>query len=306
MQQRTEPPSLNDFLHTLSARNTSAHTQSAYAHDIQDAWAFLQQHGVHTWQDAQPQHLRHWLAQRHAQGLSARTLSRRLAALRALYKYLRQQELVPFDPCQGLRLPRPTRHLPASMEAEELHQLLQPHTDANKPQNALEQRDLAIFEIMYGSGLRLSEVCQLNLGDIDLSNGEARVIGKGQKTRLVPLGDMAIQAIKTWLVMRQPFAQEAEAALFVSQQKKRISARNVQNRLTQLAKKRGVIGSPHPHTLRHACASHLLQNSGDLRAVQELLGHSNLSTTQIYTHLDFQHLAKTYDAAHPRAQRSKR
>ena len=305
MQQRTDPPSLKDFLHTLSARNTSAHTQSAYARDIQDAWTFLQQHGVHTWQETHPQHLRHWLAQRHAEGLSARTLSRRLAALRALYKYLRQHELVPSDPCQGLRLPRPTRHLPATMEAEELNQLLQTHTDANKPQNALEQRDLTIFEIMYGSGLRLSEVCQLNLGDIDLSNGAARVTGKGQKTRLVPLGDMAIQSIKTWLIIRQQFAQEAETALFVSQQKKRISARNVQNRLTQLAEKRGVIGSPHPHTLRHACASHFLQNSGDLRAVQELLGHSNLSTTQIYTHLDFQHLAKTYDAAHPRAQRSK-
>ena len=208
------------------------------------------------------------------------------------------------DPCQGLRLPRANRHLPATLESENLSRLLDSPTKQEAP-NALQQRDLAIFELLYGSGLRLSEACQLNLNDLDLTNGEARIHGKGNKTRIVPLGSQAIQALQTWLPMRQNFAPAGEIALFLSQQKRRITPRSVQNRLSQLAQQRGIQGKPHPHMLRHACASHLLQNSGDLRAVQELLGHENLSTTQIYTHLDFQHLAKIYDEAHPRARRDK-
>ncbi|MEW5838376.1 MAG: tyrosine recombinase XerC [Pseudomonadota bacterium] len=301
-----DPPSLKDFLDSLTARNASAHTRDAYARDIRDVWACLQQQGVASWQDAQAQHLRLWLAQRHAQGLAARSLSRRLAAVRSLFKHLRQanggNHGIPSDPCQGLRLPRATRNLPATLESEQLTQLLQPHQDVDSD---LDLRDLAMFEVMYGSGLRLSEACQLNLSDIDLSQGEARVTGKGRKTRLVPLGGAAVRALQQWLSIRPRFAHENEPALFLSRQRLRVSGRNVQKRLTLLAQKRGMIGAPHPHTLRHACASHLLQNSGDLRAVQELLGHSNLSTTQIYTHLDFQHLAKSYDAAHPRAQRRK-
>jgi len=292
-------PWLDSFLGSLAARNASAHTQAAYTQDIADAWGFLRQASIESWPDAKQQHIQLWLAKRHAQGLSARTLSRRLAALRALFKHLRQLGIAPTDPCQGLRVPRATRNLPETMEAENVVQLLEKESE-----NLLEQRDIAMFEMMYGSGLRLSEVCSLNLQDIDLNQGEARVTGKGQKTRLVPLGNATIQATITWLSSRATYAHPQENALFLSQRRTRITPRNVQDRLTRLARKRGIAGNTHPHMLRHACASHFLQNSGDLRAVQELLGHSNLSTTQIYTHLDFQHLAKTYDAAHPRARRN--
>lgn len=293
-----ETPWMHELLKDLAARNTSPHTQAAYARDINDAWSFLRQEGLSTWQEVQAQHLRLWLASRHAQGLSARTLSRRLAAVRALFKQLRTLQVALTDPTQGLRLPRPTRNLPESIEAETLTHLLKQGTE-----NPLEQRDLAMLELMYGSGLRLSEICNLNVQDIDLGTGEARISGKGRKTRIVPLGAPSIKALTDWLAQRSQFTKSGEVALFLSQQQKRVSVRNVQDRLTRLSRKRGIAGSPHPHMLRHACASHFLQNSGDLRAVQELLGHSNLSTTQIYTHLDFQHLAKTYDGAHPRARR---
>jgi len=294
------PPRLDDFLVALAARNTSPHTRSGYARDLSDAWAFLAGEGLDDWRQVQSHHLRAWLAHRHAAGLSPRTLTRRLAAVRALLGFLRGQGLIEHDPSAGLKLPRATRHLPDTIEPEPLHHLLDQPAD-----DALEARDLTMLELMYGSGLRLAEVCGLRLNDLDPGSGEVRVLGKGHKTRIVPIGDKALDAVRRWLVLRPTYAPASEAALFVSQRGNPIAPRTVQARLTRLARKHGLAGRVHPHMLRHACASHFLQNSGDLRAVQELLGHSSLSTTQIYTHLDFQHLAQAYDAAHPRAKRNK-
>jgi integrase/recombinase XerC len=293
-------PQLEAFLAELSARNVSPHTCAAYRSDLNDAWHFFSAARRTEWQQVDAADLRLWLAKRHAQGLAPRSLSRRLAAVRAMFKYLRQHSLIPNDPSQGLRLPRATRQLPSTLEADAMPQLLDQNTE-----DPLEIRDLAMLELMYGSGLRLAEVCGLDLQDIDLSNGEVRVLGKGQKTRINPLGKASIKALRLWLALRNLYTDPTENALFVSQRRSRISPRNVQERLNRLARQNGLAGKVHPHMLRHACASHFLQNSGDLRAVQELLGHENLSTTQIYTHLDFQHLAKTYDAAHPRARRDK-
>ena len=293
-------PHLDAFLAELGARNTSPHTQAAYRRDIHDAWNAMRKTQRQAWDEVNAADLKRWLATRHAQGLAPRSLTRRLAAVRAMFKYLRQRQLIEHDPSQGLRLPRATRQLPAVLEAEVMLQLLD--HPSNDP---LEIRDLAMLELMYGSGLRLAEVCGLDLQDIDLSNGEIRILGKGQKTRINPLGDASIRALRRWLVLRSNYASATESALFLSQRRSRISPRNVQDRLNRLARKNGLNGKVHPHMLRHACASHFLQNSSDLRAVQELLGHENLSTTQIYTHLDFQHLAKTYDAAHPRARRNR-
>ncbi|TQV64320.1 MAG: tyrosine recombinase XerC [Halothiobacillaceae bacterium] len=296
----TPPPQLDAFLATLDARNASPHTRAAYARDLADAWGHLAAEGLGDWTEAQPHHLRGWLARRHGEGLSPRTLARRLAAVRALFRFLRQQGLVGHDPGAGLKLPRATRHLPGTLEPEPLHHLLDQPAD-----DPLEARDLAMLELMYGSGLRLAEVCGLAITDIDPGSGEVRVLGKGQKTRIVPIGDKALAAVRAWLKQRPAYAAPGEVALFVSQRGAPIAPRTVQARLSRLARKHGLAGKVHPHMLRHACASHFLQNSGDLRAVQELLGHSSLSTTQIYTHLDFQHLAQAYDAAHPRARRNK-
>ncbi|MEF3193693.1 MAG: tyrosine recombinase XerC [Halothiobacillaceae bacterium] len=233
-------------------------------------------------------------------GSPPRTLTRRLAAVRALLGALRRQGLIEHDPSAGLRLPRADRRLPETLDPEPLQHLLDQPAD-----DALETRDLAMLELMYGSGLRLAEVCGMQLHDLDPTDGSARVHGKGGKTRIVPVGKPALAAIKRWLGLRPAFAPAGETALFVSRLGRPIAPRTVQARLTRLARKHGLAGRVHPHMLRHACASHFLQNSGDLRAVQELLGHSSLSTTQIYTHLDFQHLARAYDAAHPRARRNK-
>lgn len=294
-------PGLEDFLTGLAARHASPHTRAAYARDVADAWGFLAEQGVRDWSEVQGHHLRLWLARRHAQGRSPRTLARRLAAVRALLRYLRREGRIEHDPAAGLRLPRADRRLPDGLDPEPLQHLLdQPAADA------LEARDLAMLELLYGSGLRLAEVCGLGLTDVDLAEGEARVLGKGGKIRIVPVGAAALAALRRWLGPRAALAPAGENALFVSRRGTPIAPRTVQARLTRLARKHGLAGRVHPHMLRHACASHFLQNSGDLRAVQELLGHSNLATTQVYTHLDFQHLARVYDAAHPRARRSKR
>lgn len=293
-------PRLDAFLAGLSANNASPRTRMAYARDLADAWGFLAAQGLTDWPQTQPHHLRLWLAKRHAEGLSPRTLARRLAAVRALLRSLRREGVIEHDPSLGLRLPRADRRLPETLEPEPLNHLLDQPAD-----DALEARDFAMLELMYGSGLRLAEVCGLALQDLDLSEGSARVLGKGGKMRIVPVGKAALAALRRWLPLRPLFAPVGETALFVSRLGRPIAPRTVQGRLTRLARKHGLAGRVHPHMLRHACASHFLQNSGDLRAVQELLGHSSLATTQIYTHLDFQHLARVYDAAHPRARRNK-
>lgn len=277
-------------------RRVSPHTLAGYSHDIE---ALLQRAGDKTLDALQAQDIRRFVAQLHAKGLSGRTLGRTLSAWRGFYRWLARHRGVTQNPCQAVRAPKAKRALPAALSPEQAHALLEAEAT-----DALEIRDKAMFELLYSSGLRLAELVSLDCdGALDLAAGEVTVTGKRRKTRLVPVGEKARLALQTWLVARQTMARADEAALFVSQRGQRLSARMVQLRLARWAQKQGLDARVHPHVLRHSFASHVLQSSGDLRAVQEMLGHANIGTTQIYTHLDFQHLAKVYDAAHPRAKK---
>ena len=245
--------------------------------------------------------LRRFVGLLHAQGFSGRTLAKTLSAWRGLYRWLVRHRRFRVNPVQGLRSPKSPRPLPKALSVEEAEQLLTTESDG-KPQLV---RDQAMFELMYSSGLRLAELVGLDADDgrLDLREGEVTVTGKGSKTRTVPVGARAREALRRWLDARAQVAAPQERALFVGARGKRIAPRVVNTRLKALAKRRGVRMPIHPHVLRHSFASHVLQSSQDLRAVQEMLGHSSISTTQVYTHLDFQALAKVYDAAHPRAKR---
>lgn len=238
------------------------------------------------------------IAQQHRRGLGRRSLQRMLAALRTFCDYLMREALLHANPARGVRAPRSPRRLPTHYDVDQVQQLLQSPADAG----VLQQRDYAILELFYSSGLRLSELVDLNCAALDLAEGLVRVTGKGGKTRIVPVGRYACAALARWLQTRLQVAPPTEPALFVGRRGCRLTPRAVQKRLKQWAIQCGIDGL-HPHRLRHACASHVLESSGNLRAVQELLGHADLSTTQIYTHLDFQHLAQVYDQAHPRARR---
>lgn len=245
-------------------------------------------------------HVRGWLSKLHHSGQAVKTMRRKLSSLRRFYHWLLREGRVDVNPVLDVS-PRPqSQHLPEILSAEQVDYLLLIH-----PENPLEFRDCAMLELFYSSGLRLAELVGLNLTDLDLQQGMVRVLGKGNKQRDVPVGRQAVKALREWLAVRPELCAGDEPALFVSKQRKRISARNVQLRLKHWQRERGLGQKLHPHKLRHSFASHLLESSGDLRAVQELLGHADLSTTQIYTHLDFQHLAAVYDQAHPRAQRKK-
>ena len=244
--------------------------------------------------------LRQWVATLSKEKLSPTSIQRHLSSTRSLYKFLARTRSDLDDPTAGVRAPRTPRTLPKSLEPDQVSQLLN-----HQSETALMARDLAMAELLYSAGLRLSELVGTNLNDLDRNEKIITVIGKGQKTRIVPVGGPALTALAEWMKYR-PVANEVlgyDSPLFVTQRGKRISPRAVQDRIRQLAVKHGMTQRVHPHVLRHAFASHLLESSGDLRAVQELLGHANIATTQIYTHLDFQHLAKVYDQAHPRAQK---
>ena len=243
-------------------------------------------------------HIRRFVAQLHASGLSSRTLARMLSAWRGFYQYLGRQHAFPHNPCAGLSAPKAAKTLPQALSPEQAAHLMEVEEDG-----PLAVRDKAMLELFYSSGLRLAELIGANLEDMDFTSGEIRVTGKGSKTRIVPLGRLAIEAIQAWLACRAQLVAAGERAVFVGQHGKRLSPRAVQLRLKQWGIKLGINASVHPHMLRHSFATHVLQSSGDLRAVQEMLGHANISTTQVYTHLDFQHLAKVYDAAHPRAKK---
>jgi integrase/recombinase XerC len=241
------------------------------------------------------------LAQLHGSGLSGRSLARMLSAWRAFYRFvLERDRSLGEDPCEGLRAPKAARRLPSALTPDEAGQLVSiPDADP------LAQRDRALFELAYSSGLRLSELAGLDLEGLDLARGEVRVLGKGGKERIVPVGSHARTALDRWIATRATHAAPDERALFIGQHGYRLTARAIERRLAEWAIKSGLGKHVHPHMLRHSFASHLLQSSGDLRAVQELLGHSSIASTQVYTHLDFQALAKVYDAAHPRAKRRK-
>lgn len=277
-------------------RQASPHTQQSYLRDIQKLIAALPE--PTSVNDINANTIRQCMASLHQQGLSPRSLQRWLSAIRRLFDFLIRQKSLKLNPCEGIRPPKSQKALPKTLDVDAVNQLLKPPSPS-----FLSVRDLAMAELFYSSGLRLSELINLNEQDMDLSVATLRVTGKGNKTRQLPIGRAAIDAIKSWLQWRERYRLAEERAVFISQQGRRIGQRTVQQRLKKLGIDRELEQGLHPHMLRHSFASHLLESSGDLRAVQELLGHANISTTQIYTHLDFQHLAKVYDQAHPRAQK---
>ncbi len=283
--------------HLATERRLSPHTCEGYARDVRSLLALagetpLEKLGIH--------HIRRFVAQLHGQGLDGRSLARRLSAWRGFFNYLARDHGLKANPALGVRAPRSAKRLPDALSPEEAARLME-----IPPDDALALRDRAMFELFYSSGLRLAELTGLAPRDVDFAAGEVRVTGKGAKTRVVPLGSHAARALEAWLAERAKLAREGEDALFLNRQGSHLGPRAVQARLRAWALRQGLAAKVHPHMLRHSFASHLLQSSGDLRAVQEMLGHSSISTTQVYTHLDFQHLAKVYDAAHPRAKRKK-
>lgn len=284
--------------HLASEKRYSPHTCSSYQRDLNRLAHWLSASGGRHWRQLRSHQLRQYVAQLSRSGLSGRSIARNLSAIRRFYHYLLREGVVSDNPAVGLRAPRSGRPLPRVADVDQLCQLL----DA-APEDLLEVRDLCIFELMYSSGLRLSELAALDLQSLDLQAAEIRVQGKGGKERLLPVGRKALAALQVWLSVRGNLAAEGEPALFVSRRGSRLSRRSIQLRLARWGLAKGADQRLHPHLLRHSFASHLLESSGDLRAVQELLGHADIATTQIYTHLDFQHLARVYDESHPRARR---
>jgi integrase/recombinase XerC len=283
--------------HMRDERRLSAHTLNSYRRDLDALLAFCDAQGVTAWEQLQPVQVRAWAAQLHRRGLSGRSIQRMLSSARSFYRFLIRHGAAKSNPAQDVRAPRSPRKLPHCLDVDRVQALLDSSAD-----DWLSQRDVAMMELMYSCGLRLSELVGLDVEDVDLKTGEARVLGKGRKTRIVPVGRTACDVISAWLPIRARQCPEQESALFVSRKGTRLGPRSVQQRFRRWALRRGLDTNLHPHALRHSFASHLLESGGDLRAVQELLGHANLSTTQIYTHLDFQHLAEVYDQAHPRAR----
>ena len=244
--------------------------------------------------------IRRYIGQLHSRGLSGRSLARMLSAWRGFFIYLMRDQGYTDNPCMGLRAPKSAKALPQALSPDEAVHLMEIPADSVPA-----IRDKAMVELLYSSGLRLAELVGLNAADMNasLGAGEVRVTGKGSKTRVVPLGSYAIAALQAWIAVREQLAKTDEPALFVGQRGQRISPRVVQLRMKAWGIKLGITSNVHPHLLRHSFATHVLQSSGDLRAVQEMLGHASISSTQVYTHLDFQYLSKIYDAAHPRAKR---
>ncbi len=287
--------------HLEEERRLSGHTVSAYGRDLRRFQAHLvQTQGAVDWRGVDSQCVRAHVARRHRQGQAGRSLQRELSALRSFYRYLLKEGWVDHNPVQGVRAPRAGRPLPKAMDVDQVDRLL-----ALDTRDPLGLRDRALMELIYSSGLRLSEAVGLDLADLDLAQGLVRVTGKGRKARELPVGRKARKALEDWLAVRGGLAEAGESALFVGRRGARLTPRTIQYRLRLWARRQGLDRSVHPHMLRHSFATHLLESSGDLRAVQELLGHANISTTQVYTHLDFQHLARVYDRAHPRARRRK-
>jgi integrase/recombinase XerC len=280
-------------------RRLSPHTVSNYRRDLLRLLTLVD---VMPLAEVQVHHVRRFAAQLHGQGLSGRSLARMLSAWRGFFSWLGRGDVVRANPCDGVRSPKTAKRLPNALAVDEASRLLTPDESGDPVLNA---RDAAMFELFYSSGLRLAELAALDCDALDqaLNEGEVRVLGKRNKARLVPVGSKARKALAAWSALRPDLASEGELALFVSRRGGRIGHRMIQLRLAEHAVKLGLPRHVHPHMLRHSFASHVLQSSGDLRAVQEMLGHASIASTQVYTHLDFQHLAKVYDVAHPRAKR---
>ena len=283
--------------HLRRERQVSTHTLDGYRRDLSKVRAFCEAEGLNDWAGLDTRNLRRLVARLHQQGLASRSLARLLSATRGLYQYLLREGLCRHDPATGLSPPKRERRLPRTLDADRSAQLL----DGAVEDDFIARRDQAMLELFYSSGLRLSELVGLNVTDLDLPAGLVRVLGKGNKARELPVGRKASEAIEAWLPLRR-LANPADDAMFVGRQGKRLTPRAIQLRVRQ-AGVRELGQHLHPHMLRHSFASHMLESSQDLRAVQELLGHADIATTQVYTHLDFQHLANVYDQAHPRAKR---
>ena len=284
------------YLHT--ERGLSARTRSAYQRDLKWLIEYLVAQGIEHPSKVSEHDIRALVAQRHRQGLGGKSLQRLLSSIRGFFKWLLREGMVEQNPAASVRAPKSTRHLPGTLDVDSINQLLD-----IKDKSPLAIRDKAIMELFYSSGLRLSELTELNWDQLDLGSGLVTVTGKGNRSRMVPVGRKAIDALLEWRKSRASMTGFDENRVFVSIRGKAISPRTVQVRIRHWAIRQGLPQNVHPHLLRHSFASHVLESSGDLRAVQELLGHADISTTQVYTHLDFQHLAKVYDKAHPRAHK---
>ena len=292
----------DEYIHGLEReRRLSLNTIEAYQRDLSDLMVFLKASGIDCWEDVSMKKARMFPARMRQKGLSATSIQRALSSARSLYRFLIARGVLSINPFDGVSAPRAPKKLPETSSVDELSSLLDQHDGT-----ILSIRDHAVMELFYSSGLRLSELVSLDMGSIDYQQAQVHVTGKGNKQRLVPIGYKAMEVLRIWLERRGELAGNGEPALFVNQSGERISVRGIQLRVDAWGKKQGFDRRLHPHMLRHSFASHLLESSGDLRAVQELLGHSDISTTQIYTHLDFQHLAKVYDKAHPRAKKTKK
>jgi integrase/recombinase XerC len=291
--------SVQRFLQSLhNERRLSPHTASAYARDLDALLAYCESQVIDAWAKIDSQHVRMFAAQCHRRGLAPRSIQRRLSAVRSFFRHLIREGELRHDPAADVQAPKARKRLPTTLDADTMAKLLTFRSD-----DRLGVRDKAIMELFYSSGLRLSELLGLDLQDLDLSDRTVRVLGKGGKARIVSVGKEARESLDRWLKERAAIADVGELAVFVGVNGRRLGPRIVQRRIARWARLQGLPGHVHPHMFRHSFASHLLESSGDLRAVQELLGHANISTTQVYPHLDFQHLARIYAAAHPRARR---
>ena len=287
--------------HLTHERRMSPHTADAYRRDLASLEGFLEQRTLGRWNELDAAHVRAFAASEHAGGLGPRSIQRRLSAVRSFYEFLIREGCCERNPAVDVRAPKTKKRLPTTLDADQMGRFLGFRVD-----DTLSARDKAIMELFYSSGLRLSELVSLNRDALDLEDRTVRVVGKGSKTRILPVGRFAIAALQRWLVERAVLPARDENAIFVGRGGRRLTPRAVQLRVDTWARRSGLGVHVHPHMFRHSFASHLLESSSDLRGVQELLGHADIGTTQIYTHLDFQHLAKVYDAAHPRARRRQR
>lgn len=295
-QQQT----IDAFLQYLAQeKRMSPHTVSNYQRDLKQLVVFCDSLELVAWQAINSSHIRQFISQLHRQGLASRSIQRSLSAIRSFYRYLIREDLADNNPAQAVQAPKGEKRLPSTLDVDQMTGLL----EGTQQDTMIGSRDRAMMELFYSSGLRLAELQGLDLRDVDFGAELVHVLGKGNKQRIVPIGTQAIKALQHWLSTRDELGFYEQPALFISKQGRRLGVRSIQKRLSYWGKRQGISDKVHPHRLRHAFASHMLEASGDLRAVQELLGHADISTTQIYTHVDFQHLAKVYDDAHPRAKK---
>ena len=279
-------------------RAYSKHTITGYHRNLISLAEQVTEKGLDAWSQVTEADLRAWIMMARKRGLKASTIQLKLSSIKGFFNFLLHRKLISNDPTTLLVSPKQPRPLPKNIEVDAIAQLLN-----FEPEAPIEYRDKAIMELFYSSGLRLSELAGLNSSDLDIAGGEVRVTGKGNKQRVLPMGRQAVAALNHWLGQKPQWQKGDAEALFLSMHGNRLSARQIGERLKYWAKRQGLNDNVHPHKLRHSFATHMLESSGDLRAVQELLGHANLSTTQVYTHVDFQHLAKVYDQTHPRAKK---